>query len=273
MVTVTPQSTEPENGVTGVSLDKTSITLNVDETATLTATVVPADADNKNVTWTSSDPLVATVANGIVTAKKEGTATITVTTEEGGYTATCTVTVTPEDPEEPQPEWVLINGIKWATCNVDAPGTFAANPEDAGMFYQWNRKKGWSATGDEVTDWDNTVSAGDIWEKINDPCPSGWRVSTKEEFEGLLNSGSRWDKLNGVQGRYFGSGEEKVFFPAAGARSLGSGVLIDAGNNGYYWSSMANGSESAYYLDFNSVDVYVFDVRRRDGYSVRCVAE
>ena len=41
---------------------------------------------------------------------------------------------------------VIINGVKWATCNVDAPGTFAAAPESAGMFYQWNRKIGWSAT-------------------------------------------------------------------------------------------------------------------------------
>ena len=40
---------------------------------------------------------------------------------------------------------VVINGVRWATCNVDAPGNFAANPEDAGMFYQWNRKVGWSA--------------------------------------------------------------------------------------------------------------------------------
>ncbi|MDR1197516.1 MAG: hypothetical protein LBK94_00690, partial [Prevotellaceae bacterium] len=48
---------------------------------------------------------------------------------------------------------VTINGVKWAACNVDAPGTFAANPEDAGMFYQWNRKVPWSSTGD-ISDWD-----------------------------------------------------------------------------------------------------------------------
>lgn len=78
------------NGVT-LTLDKT--TLNVGEKQTLTATVLPAYATNKNVTWVSSDTSVATVENGVVTAVGKGTATITVTTEDGGYTATCEVTV------------------------------------------------------------------------------------------------------------------------------------------------------------------------------------
>lgn len=80
--------------VTGVSLDKTALTLKDGETAALTATVAPEDADNKNVTWSSDNTAVATVENGTVTAVKEGTANITVTTEDGNKTAACTVTVT-----------------------------------------------------------------------------------------------------------------------------------------------------------------------------------
>ncbi len=79
--------------VTGVTLDKTSANLTVGETLTLTATVTPTNATNKNVTWTSSNTSVATVSNGVVTAKAAGTATITVTTADGGKTTTCTVTV------------------------------------------------------------------------------------------------------------------------------------------------------------------------------------
>ena len=79
--------------VTGVRLDKTSLTLKVGKTGTLTATVLPGNAQNKNVTWSSSNTSVATVNNGVVTAVANGTATITVTTEEGNFTATCTVTV------------------------------------------------------------------------------------------------------------------------------------------------------------------------------------
>lgn len=81
--------------VTGVELDKSSLTLGVGSTETLTATVEPSDATNKAVTWSSNAKSVATVENGVVTAVSEGTATITATTTDGGITATCTVTVVP----------------------------------------------------------------------------------------------------------------------------------------------------------------------------------
>ena len=90
-VTITSASTTV--AVTGVSLNKSSATLNVGDTTTLTATVTPSNATNKNVTWTSSNTAVATVSNGVVTAKKAGTATITVKTADGNKTATCSVTV------------------------------------------------------------------------------------------------------------------------------------------------------------------------------------
>lgn len=79
--------------VTGVSLDKTSAELEVGGTLTLTATVEPANATNKDVTWSSSDVKVATVKNGTVTAVAVGTAVITVKTADGGKEATCTITV------------------------------------------------------------------------------------------------------------------------------------------------------------------------------------
>ena len=81
--------------VTSVSLNKNATTLMVGDTETLTATVAPDNATNKNVSWSSSDATVASVENGTITAKKEGTATITVTTDDGGKTATCEVTVQP----------------------------------------------------------------------------------------------------------------------------------------------------------------------------------
>jgi hypothetical protein len=85
---------DPVVDVTGVSLDKSELTLAVKGTYTLKATVAPADADNKSVTWKSSDDKIATVdKDGKVTAVAIGKATITVTTEDGGKTATCVVTV------------------------------------------------------------------------------------------------------------------------------------------------------------------------------------
>ena len=80
--------------VTDVTLDKTELTLTEGETETLTATVKPDNADNKKVTWSSDKTEVATVDGaGKVTAVKAGEAVVTVTTEDGGRTATCAVTV------------------------------------------------------------------------------------------------------------------------------------------------------------------------------------
>ena len=80
--------------VTGVALDKTSLNMKTGDTENLTATITPTDATNQNITWTSSNESIATVSsNGVITAVSTGTATITVKTEEGGYTASCTVNV------------------------------------------------------------------------------------------------------------------------------------------------------------------------------------
>lgn len=83
----------PVTAVTGVSLNKTSMTLLVGSSEQLTATVAPADADNRSVTWTSSNPAAVTVdGSGNVTAVGAGSAVITVTAADGGWTAACTVT-------------------------------------------------------------------------------------------------------------------------------------------------------------------------------------
>ena len=85
----------PAVSVTGVSLNKSTLTLEVGEEETLVPTVSPSDASNKKVSWSSNNEAAATVdADGLVSAVAEGTATITVTTEDGGKTATCAVTVT-----------------------------------------------------------------------------------------------------------------------------------------------------------------------------------
>ena len=81
--------------VNKVSLDKTELDLTVGDTQTLTATITPDDANNKNVSWSSDKPSVATVdKNGKVTAVAAGTANITVETVDGKKTANCVVTVT-----------------------------------------------------------------------------------------------------------------------------------------------------------------------------------
>ena len=84
--------TDPVIAVTGVTLDKTSLSLTTGDTSTLTATISPSDATNKTVYWSTSNSSVATVSGGKVTAVAPGTAKITATSSNG-KTAFCTVTV------------------------------------------------------------------------------------------------------------------------------------------------------------------------------------
>jgi hypothetical protein len=80
--------------VTGVTLDKTSDTIRVGGTDQFTATITPSNATNKNVAWTSSDSNIVSVdATGEITAVSVGSATITVTTADGGYAATASITI------------------------------------------------------------------------------------------------------------------------------------------------------------------------------------
>ncbi len=93
--------------VTEVTLDRTSLTLKVNETFTLSATVAPENATDKAVKWTTSDSGVVRVSNGIVTAVGEGTAKITAAA--GGKSASCTVTVEKEETEIIPVESVTLN--------------------------------------------------------------------------------------------------------------------------------------------------------------------
>ena len=85
---------EPEPiKVTGISINPTTLTLTEGDTQTLTASITPSNADVQGVSWSTNNSSVATVDNGKVTAIKAGSATITVTSIDGGKTATCEVTV------------------------------------------------------------------------------------------------------------------------------------------------------------------------------------
>lgn len=257
--------------VSGVRLDKSSIDLAVGCTATITATVLPENADNKGVTWTSSKTLVATVSpSGVVTAFSEGSAVITVTTADGGYTASCVVTVSSSqllydgvDNGHFYVDLGLPSGLKWATCNVGAGA-----PEEYGDYFAW----GEIVAKDEYT-WTNYKfrTGGDsegniIFSKYNTSSSHGpvdniirleleddaaranwggnWRMPTYDEFVELFMTRYneteyrwKWVVANGHKGweiTYLSNGHS-IFLPAAGNRRNTN--LISAGSRGSYWTA------------------------------------
>jgi uncharacterized protein (TIGR02145 family) len=190
-----------------------------------------------------------------------------------------------------KPPGVLINGVRWASRNVAAPGTFAANPEDAGYFYQWNNKEGWPATGaigsiiaTNGTTWNSswtggftTASDADTWATDRDPSPAGYRVPTYAEIQTLLNTtyvSSKWTTQNGVSGCKFTdiTSGNSIFLPASGYR-LADGTLVNVGTFSEYWSSTAYDDSYAYLLDFGVNSTSWDDDRRASGLSIRPVAE
>jgi len=108
IVTLLAVSCIKEVAVTDVQLNKSVMNLQAGDTEKFTVKILPQDATNQTVTWKSSDPTVAAVDNGMVTAITEGVTTITVTTANGNKTATCEITVT-----EPLAE----NGDRWKYTN------------------------------------------------------------------------------------------------------------------------------------------------------------
>jgi uncharacterized protein YjdB len=123
--------------VTGVTSTPTSVTVNVNGTAQLTATVAPSNATNKNVTWTSNNTAVATVSStGLVTGKAGGTAIITVSTQDGNKTATTTITV----PSAGTTYYQIVNRWQSSSYLYDAGNgvvKYGTNP--SGNSYLWAR--------------------------------------------------------------------------------------------------------------------------------------
>lgn len=183
--------------------------------------------------------------------------------------------------------YVIVNGVKWAIRNVASPGSFTSNPENAGMFYQWNSNNAWSTTGN-VTGWNSswtggytTASVADAWISTNDPSPAGFRVPTKEEISTLLDPAkvtTTWiTTTSGVIGTKFTdiSTGSSIFLPASGYRN-NTGTLTSANSYGGYWSNSGKSYtlSSANQLSFNLNGASLTSSgNRANGFSIRPVAK
>ena len=176
---------------------------------------------------------------------------------------------------------VVINGVKWATRNVDTPGTFAEKPESPGMFYQWNRITAWTTIGNiwattgNLSDWDSSNPNGTIWEKSNDPSPAGWRLPTFEEIEQLLDKvkvDNEFVNVNGVRGNRFTDKVtgNSIFMPFVGCIDGQSGSL--EASVSIYWSSTPMGDNMRTLVLAIGL-TNKGNSQRKNGLLVRCVTE
>ena len=280
-----------------IQLSETSITLGSDKTHRLSATVLPADADNPAVVWESSNADVVTVdETGKVVAVAAGTCTITCSATDGsGVKAKCHVTVLNDNSGTLDGyEYVdlgLPSGTLWATCNVGAN-----SPEEYGDYYAWGETKpksdySWSTykyckgTDDTMTKYCTNSSYGTVDNKTElEPSDdaatvnwgSEWQMPSYKQCRELINSSyttTTWTTLNGKYGRKITSKSNgnSIFLPAAGYRN--GTFLYDAGSHCYYWSrSLSTGySDYAYELLFGSTFIDTDGNLRRYGQSVRPV--
>lgn len=271
-VTPTPQIIS----VTSVTLSAQSLTLEVGGSEQLTATVLPANADNKAVSWSSSNQAVATVADGLVTAVKKGSATLTVKTADGGKTATCAVTV--ENPKVVAIDLGL--SVKWADRNIGAE-----TPEEYGDYFAWGE-----TSPKEIYPWDNykfwdgtnvtKYTASDhlfVMDEVDDVAHKvlggKWRMPTAGEWEELRNEMNWQTVQNGVKGKA-GNGNE-LFLPFAGMYSSDGGAsLYLEGQEGFYWtSSICEDAPSCAYFAMYPGGLAVYTQSRCYGLTVRAVSE
>ena len=179
--------------VSSVTLNKNVLSLVEGASETLTATVQPTDATNKGVTWSSNNTAVATVENGKVTAVKEGVATITVTTTDGGKTATCAVTVNKPAPAEFVITFDPNGGYVSYTSAVTSGGKLSALPFASKYGYTftgWYTKNGYRVSTDMIFTGNTTLYAGWVYNGIDIPEQPVKPVQPQEpEYEWISEDG------------------------------------------------------------------------------------
>ena len=121
--------------VSGISLNKSEVSLHVDETEILTATITPANATDTSVLWESSNATIATVTGGKITALRVGSATITATANDGGQIASCEVYVTPISVESVSLNYTQLSMLYGERKTLTASVT-PQNATETGVIWQ-----------------------------------------------------------------------------------------------------------------------------------------
>ena len=212
--------------VSDISLDKETLSITEGEIETLTATITPNDATDKTVTWTTSDASIATVDNGVVTAVKAGTATITATA--GAYSAACAVTVTaPVVPEEEG----LSTSKYYRIKNVSAQLYLQVNGNNSNMALQ---SKGDELTLPQIFSLEDAAD-GKFYIKSTTTDAKYYAHASGWNFNATTNADSRTSftisLVDGEENVYTLYQDESIYTGLAGADATTAGTLIYCNKN------------------------------------------
>jgi uncharacterized protein (TIGR02145 family) len=272
-VAVSCKKDDETKKVESVTLDKTSATLSMLDTLTLTAVISPTDADNKIVSWSSNNIAVATVdSNGKIVPISYGTAIITVTTQDGNKFDFCTIEVnllgqvsfkTSQTWTVGNQEWsdvVMASGCKKNTMTGYANDTYRADcrqNQGYGDLYSW--------------------VAVDTYK--NQLCSDGWRVPTRQDFFNLdIAMGGtgeeRQESLEFITENYLGR-----WGGALGGYSSTDGVLDGQGEFAFYWSQTQYDFITDFAYNLNLIIIpsgFVLiqpSYHKYNGFALRCVRD
>ena len=275
--------------VESVSLNVTELTMKVNEQFQLVATVLPENATNKEVVWSSSvqSSKLYIDTTGKLSALAECEATVTVRCKANAYiSASCKVTVTAGGSSGGDEEVVDLGlSVKWRSMNVGA-----SKPEDYGNYYAWgetttkssyswsNYKFGHSQTGEfskydtgPYTDNKTVLDPEDDAATVN--LGDGWRMATYKEWKELREQCTwTWTTRNGVKGmQVTGPSGKSIFLPAAGWYDTS---LENRGSYGSYWTASLGGVQGmASAVDFISSGFDIAVIARCQGNSIRPVKD
>jgi uncharacterized protein (TIGR02145 family) len=279
----------PTINVESIGLNKTTDTLQIGDSVQLTATILPTNATNQNITWVSTVPTVATVVNGKVKTLSVGTTSIIATTQDGGKTAICNITVVPVPTwcNDFRPEFgaslgtvEFLSSTVWTVGNQEwsdivtasncAKTTFNPSTYDSDLGHDsYNADcRADKPSGNYYYSWCAVHRFANVL------CPSGWRVPTDADFAAL-------DKV--LKGS--GNGTEHYTNPTIRDKYLadwggkytghieGDGELADSDFLAMYWSSVQASSNDANVLYYDATGLIYPQIPHGKGAGLvlRCV--
>ena len=262
---------------------RTEYTINVTSNLQWTAELVDAELRE----WISINP-TSGIGNGSITVSLETNRSFArrhafISFSADGIQRTTTVLQKGAHRLEPdQFTAVTINGITWATRNVNEFGSFVhfSEPHNPGKYFQFNRPTAYNFIDGRIEPplkYDE-INEDSNWTLWNDPCPCGWRLPTMTEMENLRNSGFSW--VDEFAGAWFGTDAETATFEAPGnaiflpvGGQLRGDEIIWQSIIGEYWTANQANWSFGRTLSFQKVGYIMFSCPKRYALSVRCVTE